>query len=404
MKKKMINAAVCDARDVSEESLTGYESILINAALLLVNERAKEILNRYPVNLNVASIVEVPGGQDIQVKCVNGREEIGADADGKGVLLMANGSLIIHSVEAASTFFKIVVNGNAWMPRGARGKLQNVQVNGNTKYYPDGAVILDSNTVIDNLFVAIAKNPIYYCPGTMFFLDSDLDVDALSEKKIGFEAKKYVIANGKVNGLLPYLEETGEIQVVPNGTTFIKGNIELKPSVLRKYGSKICVSGDVIISDSESLAKMQYLYAGGTVKLDQSLEEAFADLDSNYKELKLVDPLQGIISDQTVVKIGKTIFEKYPSGVKVVDCVQVRLSDQLAPNEIMEKLRISDCVTVCCSSEQEEAVYFVSQDVTQIKVDGRDSDDNEEDRKKDPLQELSDDLDVQMINLVEYKM
>ena len=45
-KNKMINAASCDARAVTEESLAGYENITINAAILIVNERSKELLNK----------------------------------------------------------------------------------------------------------------------------------------------------------------------------------------------------------------------------------------------------------------------------------------------------------------------------------------------------------------------
>ena len=45
-KNKMINAATCDARAVTEESLAGYENITINAAILIVNERSKELLNK----------------------------------------------------------------------------------------------------------------------------------------------------------------------------------------------------------------------------------------------------------------------------------------------------------------------------------------------------------------------
>ena len=55
-KNKMINAATCDARAVTEESLTGYENITINAATLIVNERSKELLNKYPVTMNVANV------------------------------------------------------------------------------------------------------------------------------------------------------------------------------------------------------------------------------------------------------------------------------------------------------------------------------------------------------------
>ena len=46
MKKKVINAATCDARGVTEESLAGFDNITINAAIMIVGERSKELLNK----------------------------------------------------------------------------------------------------------------------------------------------------------------------------------------------------------------------------------------------------------------------------------------------------------------------------------------------------------------------
>ena len=73
MKYKVINTAVCDARDVCEESLSGFEKITVNTAVLLTNPRARELLNRYPVVLNTASVVEIPEGKDIRVQTANGK-------------------------------------------------------------------------------------------------------------------------------------------------------------------------------------------------------------------------------------------------------------------------------------------------------------------------------------------
>ena len=113
MKKKVINTAVCDSREVTEESLAGFESIAINAGVLIVGERSKELLNRYPVTMNVANVLELPDGQNIVVKTVNGKGEIGPEADGTGAFLLVNGKLIIAdgSQDAVKSYCRIVVNG-----------------------------------------------------------------------------------------------------------------------------------------------------------------------------------------------------------------------------------------------------------------------------------------------------
>ena len=112
-KNKMINAATCDARNVTEESLTGYENITINASILIVNERSKELLNKYPVTMNAATVLEVPDGENISVQSINGKGEIGPEADGTRVFLIVNGTLSIAdgSETAVKSYYRIIVKG-----------------------------------------------------------------------------------------------------------------------------------------------------------------------------------------------------------------------------------------------------------------------------------------------------
>ena len=132
-KNKMINAATCDARAVTEESLAGYENITINAAILIVNERSKELLNKYPVTMNAATVLEIPDGENVSVQSINGKGEIGPDSDGTGVFLMVNGKLVIAdgSQEAVKSYYSIMVNGKVLMPKSFEGRFSNIQVRGN---------------------------------------------------------------------------------------------------------------------------------------------------------------------------------------------------------------------------------------------------------------------------------
>ena len=127
-KNKMINAATCDARAVTEESLAGYENITINAAILIVNERSKELLNKYPVTMNAATVLEIPDGENVSVQSINGKGEIGSDADGTGVFLMVNGKLVIAdgSQEAVKSYYSIMVNGKVLMPKSFEGRFSNI--------------------------------------------------------------------------------------------------------------------------------------------------------------------------------------------------------------------------------------------------------------------------------------
>ena len=148
MKNKMINAGICDAREVTEESFAGFDSVQVNAGILITSPRAKELMNRYPVRLNTAMVLEVPDGQEVSVKILNGKAAIGPGDDGTGIFLIVNGRLTVGdgSLEAVKSYYRILVNGRLLMPEGYRGRVPDLSVNGSTEYYPDGATLLKGDT------------------------------------------------------------------------------------------------------------------------------------------------------------------------------------------------------------------------------------------------------------------
>ena len=408
MKKKVINTVVCDSREVTEESLVGFESIAINAGVLIVGERSKELLNRYPLTMNVANVLELPDGQNIVVKTVNGKGEIGPEADGTGAFLLVNGKLIIAdgSQDAVKSYCRIVVNGKVLMPKSYEGHFPNIQVNGKTEYYPDGSTILKADTEIDDLFIARAANSMYYCPGNLFFLDTAIDTEKLNAKGIRFAAKRIIIAESLVAKLIQTFDEEAKIVRVPDGTKLIDDDVELKPKTIKKYGTKLCVIGDVSIQDAEALSSLEYLFADGTVSVNKELEDAFDEIESVVDELKIIDPDLGYITDRPMVKIGSAMLGKYPSGVRVEDCAKVTLSEDLTSEDILEKLHIEDCAVVVCTKEQEEAVNMIAEDVAMIRISGQDEEEDDQDGSvggmlKGVLGKLK---DTQVINTAEYKM
>ncbi len=408
-KNKMINVATCDARGVTEESLEGYENIAINTAILIVGERSKELLGRYPVTINAANIVEVPDGENIDVQSINGKGEIGPDSDGTGVLLMVNGKLFIAdgSQEAVRSYNRIMVNGKVLMPKSCEGLFSNIQVNGKTEYYPDGAAILSADTEIDDLFLLRASNTLYYSSGDLFFLDTGIDTDRITSNDIRFSAKKAVIAESLLSKLISRFDEETEIVKVPDGAKLIEDDLELVPRTVRKYGSRICVTGDVSIKDAEALASLEYLFSEGTVSVSKELEDAFDEIESVYDELRIIDPELGRISDRPMVKVGNAMLRKYPKGVYIEDCAKVTFSEDLSSDDIMEKITVSDCALVVCSREQEEAVNMIAEDVALIRVSGRDPE--EEDGGDETVTGMIGSLigklkDTQVINAVKYVM
>ena len=406
-KNKVINAATCDARAVSEESLNGYENIIINAAVLIVGERSKELLSKYPVTMNAANVLEIPDGQDITVKSINGKGEIGPDAEGTGVFLIVNGKVVIAdgSQEAVKSYYRIMVNGKVLMPKSYEGQFANIQVNGKTEYYPDGATILKANTEIDDLFIARAANTLYYSSGNLFFLDTGIDTEKMVSMGLMFAAKKVVVAESLIGKLVSLFDEEAEIVKVPDGTRLIDDDLELKPKTIKKYGTKLCISGDVSIKDAEALSSLEYLFADGTVSVNKELEDAFDEIESEYGELRIIDPDLGYFVDRPMVKVGTAVLKKYPKGVRIEDCAKVALSEDLSVEDILEKLHIVGCAMVTCTKEQEEAVNMIAEDVAMIHVAGQDQDGEEEGMFGGTFGSLLGKLkDTQMINAAEYKM
>lgn len=405
--KKFINAAVCDARNVTEESLAGFESIAVNAAVLITGDRSRDLLNKYPVTMNVATVLEIPDGQDMIVKSINGKGWLGPDADGTGIFLLVNGKLTVAdgSQEAVRSYYRILVNGKALMPKSFQGQFSNIQVNGKTEYYPDGAAIMDADTEIDDLFVSRAANPLYYCPGCLFFLDTGIDTEKVIAKDLKFAAKKIVIAESLLEKLLSQFDEESELVGVPDGTRLIHGDVDLKPRILKKYGTKLCVNGDVSIQDARALSSLEYLLVSGTVSVNRDLEDAFDQIEGAYDERKVLDPDMGYIADRPMVKIGAAMCKRYPKGVTVEDCAKVTLAEDISPEDILEKLHIADCAVVVCTKEQEEAVHMIAEDVAMIRVPGQESPDTEDGILEGILGSvLGKSKDIQFVNAAEYKM
>lgn len=405
--KKIINAVTCDARAVTEDSLAGYENITINGAILIVDKRSKELLNKYPVIMNVATVVELPDGQDCTVKSINGKGEIGPDAIGTNVFLIVNGKLFISgdSQEAVESFYRIFVNGKIQMPKSYEGRFGNITVNGKTEYYPDGAKILKADTEINDLFILRASNKLYYSSGNLFFLDAGIDTEKMIEKNLKFFAKKIVIAENLIHRLVSLIDEEAEIVKVPDGTRLIDDDLELKPKTIKKYGTKLCVTGDVSIKDAEALSSLEYLFSDGTVSINKELEDAFDEIESVYDELKIIDPDLGYFADRAIVKVGADVLKKYPKGVRIEDCFKVTLFEDLSAEDIMEKLHIVDCTIVICTKEQEAAVNMIAEDVAMIKVSEQDQGENEDIMIEDMMMSFPGSTkDTQVINADKYEM
>lgn len=372
MKKNLnVTAAVLDLRNVSEDTLASYEHIKLQAALMLTTPRVEALLAKYPVEMEVAN--SLPGGEDTVVSMVNGKANLtAAQKPEKDTILMVNGKLTI-AADAADTlrsYNKIIVNGKALCPESLTAVVnEKAMVNGKLSVYPDEAVVLKGTVKLDRSFLVRAKNCLYWTEKQFVAVDAKLDVDALAAKGVRFAAPKAVITEPLAEKLVPLFTDDTELVILPEGAAFVDDDLKLTPSALRRYGSKLYVTGDVNIpaESGKALEKVEYLHVGGEVTVAAALEDAFYDIpDTEYSELRV---LKGaLMNDKPMVRITLEMLGLDPEGISCTDCALVTLDKALTAEDIVEKLRISDCACIRCTMAQEAAVSAVSTDVAQIKV------------------------------------
>ncbi len=374
MKKMMVNCAVCDMRSVSEETLKNYEQIMVNAATVIVTPEKKDMINRYNVMLNVADVIEVPAGENVRVISQNGSYELTADRapqDGETVILFVNGVLNIDgdALEAASKYHQIRVNGSVTMPKSISGKLHNLNVNGSTSTYPDGAIRLNRNAVIDKTFPLRAKeNALYWAFRKLIFTDLALDTEKLRSRNVRFAAKTALIAESLAEAVVPMLSEDTDIRIVPDGTKFFGFDAWMNKRFLKKFGTKVYINGDLTVEEDaiDIFPEIEYLYVNGDVKVPEALADAFEDVDAHYDELVIRKKTGKIIEDHVRATVDKALLEKYADGILVTDCAMVHIAKDVPSELILERLTIADCAQVYCSEEQEAAVSAISKDVASI--------------------------------------
>ena len=372
MKKNLnVAAAVLDLRNVSEETLASYEHIKIQAALMLTTARTEALLAKYPVELEVANAISC--GEDTVASMVNGKSTLtAANKPDKDAILMVNGKLTVaaDAAEALRGYNKIIVNGAALCPASLTALMsEKAMVNGKLSVYPDEAVVLKGTVKLDKGFLVRAQSRLYWTEKQFVAVDAKLDVDALAAKGARFAAPKAVIAEQLAEKLAPLFAEDTELVILPEGAAFVDDDLKLTPAALRRYGSKLYVTGDVSVPAESAgvLEKVEYLHAGGDVTVAAALEDSFYAIpDAEYSELRV---LRGrLVTDKPMVRITPEMLNIDPEGVSCTDCALVTLDKALTPEAIVEKLRISDCACIRCTMAQEAAVSAVSTDVAQIKV------------------------------------
>ncbi len=362
-KKLIINAAVCDARNVSETILDSYRDISINAAMVLVSRESKDLMAKYNVSMNAAEVLEV--SKDAEIIMQNGSFEItDATLYSKPIILIVNGSLHIKtgSQDVLDKFMLIQVNGSVSYPSDIKDKLPMIKVNGGTDCYPGDAIRLKNKLIMDKTFILRAKSEKYYVKSKVVIKDKNINIASLNEKGASFITKKAVILEDLLEEALPLFNEDADIKVIPPGLAYTDSHV-LDDALIRKHGNRLYVDGDLTINPESKAAldKLVEINVEGTVFISNNLSQKFLSLNPEYDDLEETKGYS--IGDKPFLTVDRRKLEKHEDGLRVFDCGIVNIKEEISPEEIEQKLELVDCGVVNCSEEQKSAVEMVSKDV-----------------------------------------
>lgn len=401
-KKLMINCGDCDARNVSEQTLAAYESIVINAGTVIVTPESKNLLNRYAVTMNCGDVLELE--KDVKLKSVNGSTQIkSTDAVPGKTYLEVNGSLEIGpgTEKVLEQYVGISVNGTVYYPESMSSYLGVLSVNGSTVCYPDGAVVLKRSAVIDKLFALRAKEKLYWSAKRMILVDPELDGGKLAAKGARFRTKEVILAESKVEELIDLIDEEAEIVTVPDGTRVVLDDVELSSGTLKQYGTKLYIVGDMRVTKEarEALERLEYLNVQGDAHVPSELKELLLEKSEISGDVTVIKGR--CLSDKMSLRISKWMLEQEPEGLSVSDCMTVKLDEDIPGELILERLSIRDCMKVACTPDQEAALAAVCEDVMKI-GGGDDGEGGIGDMVKGILGGAKELLDTKIINAGDY--
>lgn len=366
-KNMIINCASCDTRQVSEQTLEKYESIVVNAGIVLTNERSRALLSAYPVTLNCANVLDL--AEDVEIITVNGATEIRSTDTFPGKRYFAiNGSLTIGpgTEQVLENVVGMSVNGSVLYPRSLSGKL-NIHVNGATTVYPDEAILLKRTAVIDRTFALRARAGLYWSSRRMIFTDPSLDPAALERKGVRFSTREAILTEGLAEALVPMIDEQTELVIVPDGTAVIRDDVVMDELLVKKHGRKLYILGDLEVGKDAAgaLEQVEYLNIRGDLRVCSALKELA--LEKTGEIGGQVKVAKGrYIEDKLSLRVTRWMLEQEPDGVSISDCMNVKLDADISDALILERLTISDCLNIRCTPEQEAAVGMVSTDVMNV--------------------------------------
>ena len=386
-----VNCAACDVRRITEDLLSSYAGVKINAANLITSPAAQALLGRYGVQLNCANTM--PLEENVRFSTVNGPLTIsaGQTPPEEKLVVSVNGPLTLEPgcEEALRSYTSMVVNGPVTCPASMTPLLAAFQVNGPVQAYPDGAIVLKRSTVLDRVFHLRARqDALYYAAKRVIALSPDIQFEKLAEKNVRFVTKELLVSESHAEAAVALVDERADVTILPDGCAYVDDDAQLDEALVKRCGGKLYINGNLSVTpDSASvLDQVSYLRVSGNLQVCRSLKDRVLEMDAEYGELYTVGGT--VLSSWGSHNISARMLEDAEDGLSAVGCANVSIDADVTPELLREKLvSILDCASVSCATrEQMDAVALLAHGVASVSLSGQAEDEREEGQDEDTVE------------------
>ena len=199
-------------------------------------------------------------------------------------------------------------------------------------------------------------------------LAGDIDFQKLAEKNVRFVTRELLVAESLAEAAVPLFGERTEITILPDGCAYVGDDAKLDGALIRRYGGKLYINGDLTVNEESApwLEQVSYLRIHGDARVTKGMYDAFLAVGADYDKEEIV--AGKLIQDKLSLTVDRTLLEEAREGLSIADCVNVRFREDIPAELIRERLfSISDCASVVCTPEQRSAVEMAARDVAEIR-------------------------------------
>ena len=391
-KNLKISAVLCDARKVTEEYLSHYNSVKISTTVLISSAEAQAVLGKCGVKLH--TVYNINMEKNVRFSVINGPMTISArqTVSGQTSAALINGPVTLEPgcEEVLDSYAFLCINGPVTCPESMTSLLSGFQINGPIRAYPDGAIPigLKRNTVLDRVFHLRAKqNALYFASSKVIALAPDINFGKLAEKNVRFTARRLLVAEALAESAVPLFDEKTDIEVLPDGCAYVDDDSLLDDTLVRRYGGKLYIDGDLTVNagSAAALEQVSYLRVDGDLLVSRSMTDRVLGMDLIYDELHIMGGT--LINDRRhTVEVSAAMLEDAEDGISVMDCAEVVFAGDITPALLKEKLvSLTDCACVNCTEQQRPVIEAIALDVACISCGGEEAESEEEEQDEDTV-------------------